>query len=275
MKITSIADRVALHNGVEMPWFGLGVFRAEEGNEVFNAVCHAAACGYRSIDTAAVYGNEEGVGRALRACGVPRDEMFVTTKVWNSDQGHDTTLRAFDASLERLGLDTVDLYLVHWPVTGRFTETWRALERMYAEGRARAIGVSNFLEHHLDTLLQRAEVVPMVNQVEFHPRLVQPGLLAKCDALGIRLEAWSPIMRGKVDEIPELQEIAARHGKSPAQVTLRWDLQHGVVTIPKSVRPERIASNADVFDFELAPEEMAAIDALDRNERLGPDPDTF
>jgi methylglyoxal/glyoxal reductase len=275
MKITSIADRVALHNGVEMPWFGLGVFRAQEGDEVFNAVCHAAACSYRSIDTAAVYGNEEGVGRALRACGVPREEMFVTTKVWNSDQGYDTTLQAFDASLGRLGLDTVDLYLVHWPVTGQFTETWRALERMYAEGRARAIGVSNFLEHHLDTLLQRAEVVPMVNQVEFHPRLVQPGLLAKCDALGIRLEAWSPIMRGKVDEIPELQEIAARHGKSPAQVTLRWDLQHGVVTIPKSVRPERIASNADVFDFELAPEEMAAIDALDRNERLGPDPDTF
>ncbi len=273
--MNAIQDCVTLANGVGMPWLGLGVFRAEDGEEVKKAIAWAFELGYRGIDTAAVYGNEQGVGEAVRASGLPRDQIFVTTKVWNNDQGYDETLRAFDASLERLGMDRVDLYLVHWPVTGKFRDTWRALERIYADGRSRAIGVSNFLLNHLEDLLAKAEVVPHVNQVEFHPRLLQPELLQYCERHGIRLEAWSPIMRGKVNDIPALVEIGRKYGKTAAQVTLRWDLQHGVVTIPKSVRKERIAENADVFDFALTEDEMQTIDALDRGERLGPDPNTF
>lgn len=273
--IHSIRDCATLNNGVEMPWFGLGVFKAKDGREVEQAVHWALEQGYRSIDTAAVYENEQGVGNAVLESGVPREDVFITTKVWNSEQGYDTTLRAFDASLKRLNTTYIDLYLIHWPVKQKYKDTWRALERIHEDGRARAIGVSNFMVHHLKDLLDDAEVTPAVNQVEFHPWLVQPALLEFCQDNGIFLEAWSPIMRGKVNEVPEIAAIAERHGKTPAQIVLRWDLQHRVITIPKSVRQERIVANADIFDFELGEDDMAAIDALDRGQRLGPDPDNF
>ena len=258
-----------------MPWFGLGVFKSREGNEVQDAVRCALEVGYRSIDTASIYGNEQGVGQAIKDCGIPREEIFLTTKVWNSDQGYDSTMRAFSASLERLNQDYVDLYLVHWPVKHLYKDTWRALEHLYQQQRVRAIGVSNFLVHHLKDLLPQCEVKPMVNQVEFHPRLLQPTLLDFCRSEGIQLEAWSPVMRGEVGKLPELVSIGEKYGKSPFQVALRWDLQHQVVTIPKSASADRIASNADIFDFELSTEDMSEIDHLDRGERIGPDPDNF
>lgn len=273
--ITSILDTVELNNGVHMPWFGLGVFKAEDGTEVEEAVRWALDLGYRSIDTAAIYRNEAGVGRAIRESGFPREDLFITTKVWNSDQGYDTTLKAFDDSLAKLGLEYIDLYLIHWPVEGKFIDTWRALETLYRDGRANAIGVSNFMIPHLQELLAEANVVPAVNQYEFHPRLLQQDLLDFCLEQGIRPEAWSPIMRGQANDIPELKRIAEKYGKSPVQLVLRWDLQKGVVTIPKSVNRDRIESNADIFDFEISAEDMAAIDALDRGERIGPDPFNF
>jgi len=271
----TIDSTTTLHNGLEMPWLGLGVFKAEQGSEIEQAIQWAAEAGYRSIDTATIYGNESGVAAGIRRSGIPREDFFITTKVWNSDQGFDKTLRAFDASLKRLDTDSVDLYLIHWPVLGTFKDTWRALERIYEEGRAKAIGVSNFLVHHLEELLADATVIPMANQVEFHPWLLQPDLLAYCKEKRIQLEAWSPVMRGQVREIPELLEIGKRHGKNPFQVVLRWDLQHGVVTIPKSVHRDRIRENAAIFDFELSVEEMATIDRLDQGKRLGPDPDNI
>jgi methylglyoxal/glyoxal reductase len=270
MDIQSTAE---LRNGVKMPWLGLGVFRAEEGKEVEQAIHDALAIGYRHIDTASVYGNEKGVGRAVRDSGLPRESIFVTTKVWNTDQGYDSTLRAFDQSVKKLGMDYVDLYLVHWPVVGKFKETWGALERLYQEGKTRAVGVSNFLEHHLRDLCNECEVVPMVNQCEFHPRLVQPELRKYCRDNKIQFEAWSPIMKGRVNDLDVVVEIAGKYGKSPAQIVLRWDLQHRVVTIPKSVHKDRIQSNAQIFDFELTPPEMALIDGLDKEERIGPHPD--
>jgi diketogulonate reductase-like aldo/keto reductase len=270
-----ISDATVLANGVNMPWLGLGVYKAKEGEEVEQAVKAALRIGYRSIDTAAFYGNEEGVGRAVRESGIPREEIFITTKVWNSDQGYERTLAAFEASLQRLGMEYVDLYLIHWPVKGKYKETWRALETLYKEGKARAIGVSKFQVHHLEDLMADAEIKPMVNQVEFHPFLTQEKLRDFCRREGIQLEAWSPLMRGEVVNVPEIVELAEKYGKTPAQIVLRWDLQHGVVTIPKSVREARIRENADLFDFELSAEDMAKLDALNRNHRFGPDPDNF
>ncbi len=270
-----ISDATVLANGVNMPWLGLGVYKAKEGEEVEQAVKAALRIGYRSIDTAAFYGNEEGVGRAVRESGIPREEIFITTKVWNSDQGYERTLAAFEASLQRLGMEYVDLYLIHWPVKGKYKETWRALETLYKEGKARAIGVSNFQVHHLEDLMADAEIKPMVNQVEFHPFLTQEKLRDFCRREGIQLEAWSPLMRGEVVNVPEIVELAEKYGKTPAQIVLRWDLQHGVVTIPKSVREARIRENADLFDFELSAEDMAKLDALNRDHRFGPDPDNF
>jgi diketogulonate reductase-like aldo/keto reductase len=273
----SIGDTVSLANGVRMPRLGLGTWRSAEGAEVEQSVRWALEIGYRHVDTAAVYGNERGVGRALRDSGVPREHVFVTTKVWNDDQraGHAAVLRAFDESLRRLGTDYVDLYLVHWPVKGKYVEAWRALEQIHSTGRARAIGVSNFLVHHLEDVLKSAAVKPMVNQVEFHPRLVQRDVLEFSRRQGVVQEAWSPLMKGRAAEVPLLRDLAEKYGKTPSQVVLRWDLQHGVVTIPKSVRRERLEENADLFDFELSPDEMAQIDALDRGERIGADPDHF
>ncbi|WP_339321288.1 aldo/keto reductase [Paenibacillus sp. FSL W8-0194] len=268
-----------LANGVDMPWLGLGVFKVEEGADLIAAVKAAIKHGYRSIDTAAIYGNESGVGQAIREAlkenGLAREELFVTSKVWNQDQGYDETLAAFDVSLSKLGLDVLDLYLIHWPVAGKYKDTWRALEKLYKDGRVRAIGVSNFHVHHLQDLLSAAEIKPMVDQVEFHPYLAQNELLAFTKEQGIQLEAWSPLMQGELLNQPVLQEIAAKHNKSVAQTILRWDLQKGVVTIPKSIKEHRIIENASIFDFELSPEDMEKIDALNQNRRVGPDPDNF
>jgi diketogulonate reductase-like aldo/keto reductase len=269
----NIASTTRLNNGVEMPWLGLGVFLSEEGKEVENAVKSALAHGYRHIDTAAIYRNERGVGNAIRESGIPREEIFLTSKVWNSEQGYSTTIAAFEASLEKLQTSYLDLYLIHWPKRERSIETWKALEELYAKGKIRAIGVSNFLVHHLEEFLPHCHVIPAVNQVEFHPELIQPDLLSYCLKKGIQPEAWSPIMKGKVNDIPVMQELASKYGKTPVQVVLRWDIQKGVVTIPKSVKAERIVSNSAIFDFELSPQDIAKIDALDKNKRIGPHPD--
>jgi methylglyoxal/glyoxal reductase len=271
----SLQDTTTLHNGVKMPWFGLGVFKVKEGSEVVESVKAAIKNGYKSIDTAAVYKNEDGVGQALKEADVPREELFITTKVWNSDQGYESTLQAFETSLENLGLDYLDLYLIHWPVAGKYKETWKALEKLYKDGRVRAIGVSNFHVHHLKDLMSDAEIKPMVNQVEYHPHLAQTELLEFCKAEGIQMEAWSPLKQGELLSEPTIVEIAEKHKKSPAQVILRWDLQNGVVTIPKSIKEHRIIENADIFDFELSAEDMNVLNSLNKNERVGPDPDNF
>ncbi len=273
----NLQSRTTLHNGVEMPRFGLGVFKVQDGDEVVQSVKAALDTGYRSIDTAAVYKNEEGVGQALAETDVPREEIFVTTKLWNSEQGYDSTLKAFDESLKKLGLDYVDLYLIHWPLPkkGKFKETWQAFEKLYEEGRVRAIGVSNFNAHHLEELMEDCKVKPMVNQVEFHPKLTQQKVHEFCKQHQIQLEAWSPLMQGQLLDNPTIVEIANKHDKSPAQVILRWDLQNEVVTIPKSIKPHRIKENADIFDFELSQEDMDKISALNEDQRVGPDPDVF
>ncbi|MFF2521244.1 aldo/keto reductase [Streptomyces liangshanensis] len=268
--------RIALHDGTRVPQLGFGVFQVGD-EQTTDAVLAALAAGYRSVDTAAVYGNEAGVGRALAASGVPRDELYVTTKLWNDDQGYDATLTAFDTSLDKLGLDHVDLYLIHWPAPARglYLETWRALQKLLADGRTRSIGVSNFRPAHLRRLIEDSGVVPVVNQVELHPGLQQAGLRAFHAEHGIATEAWSPLAQGALLTEDTITAIARRHGKSPAQVVLRWHLQLGNVVIPKSVTPARIAENIDVFGFELSDGDLAAIAALDRGLRTGPDPDTF
>ncbi|WP_282597666.1 aldo/keto reductase [Bacillus sp. REN3] len=258
-----------------MPVFGLGVYKVEEGDQVTETVKTALKLGYRLIDTASFYENEEGVGKAIKESGIPREEIFVTTKVWNSDQGEETTLKAFDESMRKLGLDYIDLYLIHWPVKGKYLGTWRALEKLYKEGRVRAIGVSNFKEHHLDDLLNNSSEKPAVNQVELHPLLSQEPLRDYCREKSIQVEAWSPLSRGRFFDEPVLRMIASRHGKTPAQVILRWHLQNAIIAIPKSVTPERLKENADIFNFELNTEEMEEMNGLNRNQRFGADPDHF
>lgn len=270
-----LQDTTTLHNGVKMPWFGLGVYKAEEGQEVIKAVKAAIHHGYRSIDTASLYQNEEGVGKAIRESEIPREELFITTKVWNTDQGYDSTIQAFETSIQKLGLDYVDLYLIHWPVAGIYKDTWKALEKLYKDGRIRAIGVSNFQIHHLQDLIGTADIKPMVNQVEYHPSLTQEELNAYCKQEGIQLEAWAPLKRGQLQDNPTIVALANKHKKTPAQIILRWDLQNGVVTIPKSVKEHRIIENADIFDFELSTEDMNQINSLNQNERTGADPDNF
>ncbi|MFI7387753.1 aldo/keto reductase [Streptomyces sp. NPDC049813] len=267
---------VTLNNGITMPQLGFGVFQVPD-EETTAAVSTALRAGYRSIDTAAIYGNERGVGRALADSSIPRDELFVTTKLWNADQGYDAALTAFDSSLEKLGLDHVDLYLIHWPTPARdlYPETWRALEKLLADGRTRAIGVSNFQPAHLERLLSGASVVPAVNQIELHPGLQQRELRDFHARHGIATEAWSPLAQGAVLGDEAVTTIAARHGKSPAQVVLRWHLQLGNVVIPKSVTEARIRENLDVLDFELSAQELDALAAADRGLRTGPDPDTL
>lgn len=275
----NLQDTTTLHNGVKMPWFGLGVFKVEEGPELINAVKFAIKHGYRSIDTAAIYENEEGVGQAiheaLKETNISREDLFITSKVWNSDLGYESTLAAYETSLKKLGLDYLDLYLIHWPVEGKYKEAWRALETLYKEGKVKAIGVSNFQVHHLEDLLKDAEIKPMINQVEYHPRLTQEKVKAFCEQHNIQMEAWSPLMQGQLLDNPVLQTIADNHGKSIAQVILRWDLQNGVVTIPKSTKEHRIVENAAIFDFELTAEEIQQINELNENHRVGPDPDNF
>ncbi|AXM88177.1 aldo/keto reductase [Anoxybacillus ayderensis G10] len=274
-----LQDTTTLYNGVNIPWLGLGVFKVEEGLEVVRAVKTAIQHGYRSIDTASIYGNEVGVGQGIREgmkeAGISREDLFVTSKVWNSDLGYESTIAAYEASVNKLGLDALDLYLIHWPVAGKYKEAWRALEKLYKEGRVKAIGVSNFQIHHLQDLMQDAEIKPMVNQVEYHPRLTQKELHSFCREHGIQLQAWSPLMQGLLLDNEVLQEIATKYNKSVAQIILRWDLQHGVVTIPKTTKEHRMVENASIFDFSLTEEEMERIDNLNKNERVGPDPDHF
>lgn len=275
----NLKSTAVLANGVQMPWVGLGVFQVKEGRDLVEAVKAAVKAGYRSIDTAAIYENEAGVGQGIREAlaqnGMTREELFVTSKVWNADLGYDETLTAYEASLQRLGLDYLDLYLIHWPVAGKYKDAWRAMEKLYRDGRVRAIGVSNFQIHHLDDLMADAAIKPMINQVEFHPYLTQKELLHFTRKHGIQLEAWSPLMQGGLLDQPVLTEIAAAHGKTVAQIILRWDLQNGVITIPKSIKEHRIIENAAIFDFELNSAEMERIDALNQDRRVGPDPDNF
>lgn len=270
----AIDSTVELLNGVSMPQLGLGVWRTPEGDQTVTAVLAALGAGYRAIDTAALYENENSVGQAVRSSGISREDIFITTKVWNSEQGYDTTIAAFHKSLKLLDMDYVDLYLVHWPVKGKYKETYRALEYLYEQGKIRAIGVSNFNIHHLEDLMGECRIKPMVNQVELHPLLTQKKLLAFCRKEGIQLESWRPLMNGNLD-LPLLSELAAKYGKTPAQIAIRWQLQLGIVTIPKSVRPERIRENADVFDFALEPEDVVRMDALNESRRFGADPDHF
>jgi diketogulonate reductase-like aldo/keto reductase len=262
-----------------MPWFGIGVFKVEEGPELVNAVKTAIKHGYRSVDTAAIYENEEGVGKGiqegLKEEGISREELFVTSKVWNADLGYESTIAAYGASLKKLGLEYLDLYLIHWPVEGKYKEAWSPLQTLYKEGRVKAIGVSNFQIHHLKDLMKDAEIKPMVNQVEYHPRLTQKEIQSFCQEQEIQLEAWSPLMQGQLLDNEVLQEIAAKYNKTVAQTILRWDLQNGVITIPKSTKEHRIVENSQVFDFELVEEDMKRIDALNGNHRVGPDPDNF
>ncbi|MED4039905.1 aldo/keto reductase [Niallia taxi] len=271
----NLQSTVKLNNGVEMPKFGLGVFKVQEGQEVIDSVKAAIKAGYISIDTAAVYKNEEGVGQGIKESGVDREKLFITTKVWNADQGYDSTLAAFETSIQKLGLDYIDLYLIHWPVSGKYKETWKALEKLYKDGKVKAIGVSNFHKHHLEDLLSEAESVPTVNQIELHPLLSQEELRNFCKEKGIVVEAWSPLAQGKLLDNPVLTEIAAKYNKSTAQIILRWDLQNDIVTIPKSIKEHRIIENADIFDFELTAEDLEKINGLNKNERVGADPDNF
>ncbi|MGW7751198.1 aldo/keto reductase [Streptomyces violaceusniger] len=268
---------ITLNNGVRMPQLGFGVWQIPD-DEAQVAVRTALDAGYRSIDTAAIYGNEEGTGKGLAASGIARDELFVTTKLQNADQGYDSTLRAFDASLTKLGLEYVDLYLIHWPLPGvdKYVDTWKAFEKIYSEGRAKAIGLSNFHAAHTQRLLSETSIIPVIDQIELHPQLQQAELRAFNARHDIATEAWSPLGQGKglLDD-PKLAAIAQKHGKSPAQVVLRWHLDLGNVVIPKSVTPSRIQENIDVFDFQLDSEDLSAIDSLETGNRLGFDPETF
>ncbi|MFF5664500.1 aldo/keto reductase [Streptomyces griseofuscus] len=275
--MSSKVPPIILNNGVEMPQVGFGVWQVPD-DEAERAVGTALEAGYRSIDTAAAYGNEEGTGRAIAAAGLPREDIFVTTKLWNSDQGYDATLRAFDTSLGKLGLDHLDLYLIHWPLPARdtYVDTYKALEKLYADGRVRAIGVSNFLPEHLRRLAEETSVIPAVNQIELHPHLQQHAAREYHAEQGIRTEAWSPLGQGKgLLEVPAIVAIAQKHNRTPAQVVLRWHVQQGTIVIPKSVTPSRIKENIEVFDFSLDAEDLAAIGALNEDRRIGPDPATF
>ncbi len=263
---------VRLRTGARLPRVGLGVFRAPPGEVTRQAVLAALEAGYRHIDTASAYGNEQDVGEALRRSGVPRSEIFVTTKLWNSDQGYDAALRAFEGSLTRLGLPSVDLYLIHWPVPGLRRDSWRALEALYAEQRAHAIGVSNFMVPHLDELAAEARVLPAVNQIEVSPFLQQRDVRAWCAAHDVVVEAYSPLTKGARLADPVVVDVARRVGRTPAQALLRWGLQHGLVVLPKSVHAERIRENADLFDFALDAESMARLDALEEGLATGWDP---
>jgi 2,5-diketo-D-gluconate reductase A len=271
-----VVPSLTLHDGVEVPQLGFGVFQVPP-EDTQRVVEEALAAGYRHIDTAAAYRNEKGVGAAIAGSGIPREEVFVTTKLWNEQQGFDSALEAIEKSLGRLGMDRVDLYLIHWPAPtqDRFVETWKAFERIREEGRARTIGVSNFRIEDLERLGRETDTLPTVNQVELHPRFHQTELRAWHDERGVATEAWSPLGQGALLGEPAIVEIAERHGRTPAQAILRWHLQLGNIVIPKSATPERIRENIDVFDFELGDEDMAAIGELDTGRRFGPDPATF
>lgn len=262
-----------LNNGVMMPIFGLGVYKS--GDETYDAVRAALDAGYRHIDTAALYKNEDAVGAAIKDSKIQREEIFVTTKLWNDDMAAGTQHEAFERSLKLLDMDYVDLYLIHWPVSSALESSWRVLEEIYRAGGARAIGVSNCHMQHLMRVMAAAEIVPAVNQIECHPYLNQKALRTFCNNLSIEVTAWSPLGRGRVLEDAVIESIAARRGKTPAQVVLRWELQENIIVIPKSVHKERIIENADIFDFELTPEEIQSMNELNRNQHFGTNPDNF
>jgi 2,5-diketo-D-gluconate reductase A len=276
MSQTQQIPAIGLNDGVAIPQLGFGVFQVPP-QETEKAVSEALEAGYRHIDTAAAYRNEAGVGKAIAASGIPRDELFITTKLWNDQQGHDRAIQAFAASAERLGLDVVDLYLIHWPIAmaDRYVETFAAFTELKADGRVRSIGVSNFQEAHLRRVIDEVGVTPSVNQIELHPYLQQARLREVHAELGIATEAWSPIAQGAVLDDPVITALAEQHDRTPAQIVLRWHIQLGNVVIPKSVTPGRIRENLALFDFELGADDLAAIAGLDRDERTGPDPDTF
>lgn len=261
-----------LKNGHEIPLIGFGTYKIDDPALAVQTVQTALSAGYRLLDTAAFYGNEEFVGQALRQSGLKRKDVFLSSKVWNDCHGYDETLHAFDTSLQKLGTDYLDLYLIHWP-KDKNVQTWQALETLYKEGRVKAIGVSNFKEHHLDEIMQSADITPMVNQVEFHPLFQQKTLKAYCQRLDIKLEAWSPLMRGEALKPAVIGTLAKKYGKTPSQIVLRWDIQHDVIPLPKSSHLSRMKENLGVFDFELSEADMAQIDALDQGKHLGADPD--
>lgn len=278
---SSPKDAFKLRNGVEIPCVGFGTYLTPDGDTCVNSVKEALLAGYRHIDTAEFYANEESVGKALAESGISRDEVFVTTKLWNTNQGYDSALRHFDMSAKKLGLDTVDLYLIHWPMAKDFVadypktllDTWRAFERLYEEGRVRAIGVCNCLKHHLKVIIDNSKVAPMVNQIEFHAGLVQKEAEEFSKQNGVVVEAWAPLCRGRAFGNPVLESIAAKHGKTQAQVLVRWCLDKGVLPLPKSVTPSRIRENVDVFDFALSADEIAAIETIEGVGRIGSNPD--
>ncbi|MFE6168563.1 aldo/keto reductase [Viridibacillus arvi] len=271
----NITSTKTLHNGVEMPRFGLGVYKMTDREEAIQAMTTAIDTGYIAIDTASLYNNEVEVGEAVKASNVRREDLFITSKVWNADQGYDETLRAFETSLKKLDMDYLDLYLTHWAVPDKFKDTYRAIERLYDEKLLRATGVSNHQIHHLEEIFASANVKPMVNQIEVHPYLTQVEVRDFCTANDIAVTAWSPLARGKIIDDAAITSIGQKYGKSAAQVVIRWHLQLGNIVIPKSVTPSRIKANAQVFDFELTNEDMQLISALNKNERTGADPDNF
>ncbi len=273
--LKNLQSTKTLHNGKEIPYVGLGVYKMKDPSETVQAVKTAIDTGYRSIDTAAIYENEESVGQGVKQSGIAREDLFITSKVWNSDQGYDSTLKAFETSLKKLEMDYLDLYLIHWPVEGKYKDTWKALERLANEGLIKSIGVSNFHQHHLEDLLATSNEKPVLNQIELHPRLNQEKLREYCFSQNIAVEAWSPIAQGRVLDEPTLNHIAEKHGKSSAQIILRWHLQNDVIIIPKSVHANRIQENGDLFNFQLSLEEINQINELNLDERFGPDPDKF
>jgi diketogulonate reductase-like aldo/keto reductase len=270
----AIPPTITLSDGLVIPVMGYGTYKIPDGRESAEAVARAIGAGYRLIDTASLYGNEEGVGQGIRESGVDRGEIVLTTKIWNDEQGHPDTFRAFERSRERLGTD-IDLYLIHWPVGKRFVETWKAMNELKERGEVRSIGVSNFHREHLEELEAAGYPLPPINQVEVHPRLNREELGAYCRSRGIVLEAWRPLMNGNIDDVPEVASLAKQHGKTPAQVALRWLVQRGIIPIPKSGTPSRIDENIDIFDFELSDQEMDTMNSLDRGLHLGPTVDSF
>lgn len=273
----TIMEKAKLNNGEQMPYVGLGVYRMDDSKASQEAIVHALSVGYRHIDTAAYYQNEDIVGRAIKQSGIDREDLFVTTKVWNDDQRADRVMEAFEDSLKKLDTDYIDLYLIHWPVEDKIAQTWQVFEKLYKTGKVKAIGVSNFKEHHIEKLLKTATIKPAVNQIELHPYMSQTELVDYCKSKKIVVGAWSPLGANKIDLLsnPVLTQIANKHAKSVAQVILRWDFQRGIVTIPKSSNPDRMVENISIFDFELTHEEMNLIFALNKNHRLGADPDNF
>ncbi|MFT8311464.1 MAG: aldo/keto reductase [Sporolactobacillus sp.] len=272
--INSLGEKVTLNNGVQMPGVGFGTWHVR-GRDVITSVSTALKAGYRMIDTAEHYKNEDLVGEAIRKSEMNRHKLFITTKLWNDDQGYEETLKAFDKSLKTLGLDYLDLYLIHWPVTGKFKDSWRAMEHLYRQGKVRAIGVSNFNPHHIEELLEDAKIRPAINQIEFHPLLSQAPLRVYCAEQNIQVEGYSPLGTGTVLKNPSIMNIAEAHDKTAAQVILRWHVQHGIITIPRSTNPEHAISNVDIFDFKLSADEMEKIDALNENRRNNNDPEGF